>query len=75
VPYPPTPEEGESLVPQHGNGTLHMLRAGLKAWFVWDFTIERYPGMNAWVRFTDDAGLHWEVTTDMHLRKLDSRDW
>jgi WD40 repeat protein len=48
---------------------------GLKAWFAWDFTLEQYPGMNAWVRFTDDAGLHWELTTDLHLGKFDSRDW
>jgi hypothetical protein len=28
-----------------------------------------------WVRFTDDAGLHWEIDNDLHLKKLDSRDW
>jgi hypothetical protein len=27
------------------------------------------------VRFTDDAGLHWEVDPDLHLAKLDSRSW
>jgi hypothetical protein len=29
----------------------------------------------ATVRFTDDAGLHWEVEDDLHLEQLDSRDW
>ena len=27
------------------------------------------------VRFTDDAGLYWEVDPDLHLAKLDSRSW
>lgn len=27
------------------------------------------------VRFTDDAGLHWEVDPDLHLAKLKSRAW
>jgi hypothetical protein len=27
------------------------------------------------LRFTDDAGLHWQVDNDLHLEPLDSRDW
>jgi hypothetical protein len=28
------------------------------------------------VRFTDDAGLHWQIDPDLHLKKLnDRRDW
>jgi hypothetical protein len=27
------------------------------------------------VRFTDDASLYWEVGPDLHLAKLDSRNW
>jgi hypothetical protein len=27
------------------------------------------------VRFTDDAGLHWEIDPDLHLEKLAKRDW
>jgi hypothetical protein len=26
------------------------------------------------MRFTDDAGLHWQIDHDMHLEKLDNRD-
>jgi hypothetical protein len=27
------------------------------------------------VRFTDDAGIHWEIDADLHLAKLPSRNW
>lgn len=27
------------------------------------------------VRFTDDAGINWEIDADLHLAKLPSRDW
>lgn len=26
-------------------------------------------------RLTDDAGLDWQIDHDLHLAKLDSRDW
>jgi hypothetical protein len=26
-------------------------------------------------RFTDDAGMHWQIDPDLHLGKLNSRDW
>jgi hypothetical protein len=27
------------------------------------------------VRFTDDLGLYWAIRPDLHLEKLQSRDW
>jgi hypothetical protein len=27
------------------------------------------------LRFTDDAGLHWQADSDLHLEHLESRDW
>jgi hypothetical protein len=27
------------------------------------------------VRFTDDAGLYWEIDPDLHLKRLDARGW
>ncbi len=27
------------------------------------------------VRLTDDAGLHWQIDGDLHLQKLEARDW
>lgn len=59
---------------EHGT-TMPVLRAGHKAGFIWSFTAAKFPMFSIWVRFTDDAGLHWQITTDLHLEKLASRDW
>ncbi|HET6192244.1 MAG TPA: hypothetical protein VFE59_35200 [Trebonia sp.] len=37
----------------------------------WSFGLLRVVA----VRFTDDAGLHWETDRDQHLRRLAERDW
>lgn len=60
-------EKGENKAP--------LVRAGAEVGFVWSFTIREYPLGDYWVRFTDDAGLHWEITSDLHLEKLKRRDW
>jgi hypothetical protein len=65
----------ETFVLEAHASTKPVLRAGTKAWFAWSFTAADYPSLLSWVRFTDDAGLHWEVTTDLHLEKLSKRDW
>jgi hypothetical protein len=54
---------------------MPVLRAGRQAGFVWALTAEQYPQVIPWLRFTDDAGLHWEIGVDLHLEKLASRDW
>jgi hypothetical protein len=46
-----------------------------KAGLVSGFTASQYPRAITWVRFTDGAGLHWEIDTGLQLRKLDYRDW
>jgi hypothetical protein len=33
------------------------------------------PDAKIKVRFTDDAGLHWEIDHDLHLEKLAERTW
>jgi hypothetical protein len=44
--------------------------------FVFEFpiTFEGYPNALVKVRFTDDAGLDWEIDDNLHLTKLDPRD-
>jgi hypothetical protein len=67
--------QAETFVFGERTGTIPVLRAGQKAAFVWGFTVALYPRFVLWLRFADDAGLHWEITTDLHLEKLAKRDW
>jgi len=53
---------------------VHILRAGGKAGFAFPFAVAEYPQPQYWVRFTDDAGLHWQIDPDLHLEKLANRD-
>jgi hypothetical protein len=40
------------------------------------FTAKRAdcPGARVTARFTDAAGLHWQIGPDLHLEQLDNRD-
>jgi hypothetical protein len=67
--------QDEAFEVQERGDTMPVLRAGHKAGFVWDVPNVLYPRIIPWARFTDDAGLHWEITADLHLKKLDRRDW
>ena len=48
-----------------------------KAWsgFLARFDLEAHPETRLATRFTDDAGLHWQIDQDLHLERLDNRDW
>jgi hypothetical protein len=52
-----------------------VLKAGDHVAFVWGLATAQWPRLVPLVRFTDDAGLHWEIDRDLHLQKLNSRDW
>lgn len=52
---------------------IYLLRPGETAWLV--FPVDTPDGEAVQlVRFTDDAGVHWQVDGDLHLEPLDSRD-
>jgi hypothetical protein len=56
--------------------TVRVLRAGAKAGLAFPFVASDYPDARVTARFTDDAGLHWEIRPDLHLGKLTNRsDW
>jgi hypothetical protein len=65
----------ETFVFRSNAETMPVLRAGHTAGFVWAFTVDRYPEILPTVRFTDDAGLHWQINADLHLERLTERDW
>lgn len=67
--------QAQTFVPVERSSTMPVLRAGQTAAFVWGFTAAMYPRFISWVRFTDDAGLHWEIDQSLHLEKLAARDW
>jgi len=58
------------------NGCAPLIRVGGTMCFGFTCGRRDLPDAQAVARFTDDAGLHWEIGPDLHLRKLDSRgDW
>jgi hypothetical protein len=67
--------QAQAFVPVDRSGTMPVLRSGQSAGFVWSFSTAQYRRLIPWVRFTDDAGLHWEIDNSLHLEKLAERDW
>ncbi|HEY2307843.1 MAG TPA: hypothetical protein VGI05_18385 [Streptosporangiaceae bacterium] len=54
--------------------TFGVIRAQTSAGFAFPVTAEDHPGAQVEARFTDDAGLHWQIDNDLHLHKLPNRD-
>lgn len=53
---------------------VEVIRAGGTAGFTLPLPALSYSLAFYSVRFTDDAGLHWQIDPDMHLEKLPNRD-
>lgn len=61
---------------QTPGGRLDLLRRHATIYFGWGPSVDHVYGATYRIRFTDDAGLHWELTDDMHLRQISDRtDW
>jgi len=75
LPMPLSPPQlaQEWLTDQRKDTRVSLLRAGETAGFVFPDEISNHPGIMT-LRFTDEAGLHWQIDHDQHLQKLDSRD-
>ncbi len=54
--------------------TVSLIRPSFRYGFLLRFDLEKNPDARLAVRFTDDAGLHWQIDQDLHLRPLDNRD-
>jgi hypothetical protein len=53
-----------------------LMRPGTWLGFLVRFDLEAHPDVRLAVRFTDDAGLHWQIDQNLHLAQLDNRgDW
>jgi hypothetical protein len=51
-----------------------LVRVGENVGFAFPSEVDRGLDARVSVRFTDDAGLHWEVDHDLSLTRLDDRD-
>jgi hypothetical protein len=52
-----------------------LIRAGESFGFKTSIPAADHGAARMKIRFTDDAGMHWDVDPDLHLEKLDARDW
>ena len=53
---------------------VEFVRAGEAAAFIFEVDPSSYAEARMSARFTDDAGLHWQINHDLHLEPLDNRD-
>ena len=54
---------------------IPILRADVTGAFVFAADNEAHPKAQMTTRFTDDAGLYWQIDHDLHLERLPARDW
>jgi len=66
---------GRVLTDQANEPQVDLVRADATVEFIFPVEAEAHPKARITARFTDDAGLHWQIDPDLHLEKLNSRDW
>ena len=54
---------------------IPLLRADVAGAFIFAADTKEHPKPRMTLRFTDDAGLHWQINHDLHLEQLPGRDW
>ncbi len=54
---------------------IPLLRADVAGAFAFAAETAAHPKARMTTRFTDDAGLHWQINHDLHLEQLPGRDW
>jgi hypothetical protein len=67
---------GPVLVDVTETPRVEFVRAGEAGAFIFEIDPSNNPEARMTARFTDDAGLHWEINHDLHLEPLTDRsDW
>ena len=69
------PIGGPRIDAAEANDRVSVVRAGSRFGYQVRFGPEDQRTRRGVARFDDDAGSHWELDVDMHLVRLDSRDW
>jgi hypothetical protein len=68
--------EQHPLVDPVPRSSAMRIRPGERHGFVFEIAAQRVIDLvEAAARFTDDAGLHWQIDRDQHLKRLPDRDW
>jgi hypothetical protein len=57
------------------NSRIPLARVGTMYGFLFSVNRQANPDFAFVLRFTDDADLEWQIDNDLHLQKLDHRDW
>lgn len=69
----PEPGQLSRLTDQAEDDKIRLLRKHQACAFV--FPVDTNSQAILTLRFTDDAGLHWQVDDDLHLEQLFTRIW
>ena len=76
MPSPFPGQEGKHFFSEDADGSrVSLIRADQAYGFVFPFDIHDHRMARISARFTDDAGLRWQIDHDLHLEKLEQRDW
>lgn len=70
--YPAQPHD--VFVDESDDSKVSLVPASARAVFIFIYDVPGHPDARITARFTDDAGLHWQIDHDLHLEKLDNRD-
>jgi hypothetical protein len=67
---------GPRMVGAVPGSVMTVIRAGSSYGYIFSFEMIKHLDASLAARFTDDAGVHWQLDQDMHLVRLDDRtDW
>jgi hypothetical protein len=70
------PGEQPDLIQPIPLSSAQVIRTGETYGFAFEINSHRVPiGGHGEARFTDDAGLHWQLDDDLHLEEVPNRDW
>ena len=77
--FPPSPlappnAPTRALIDAPERPDIPLILAGETGAFLFPVGVRLNRDARTAVRFTDDAGLHWQIDHDLHLEKLDNRD-
>jgi hypothetical protein len=70
------PGEPPRLIDELPRSSARVIRAGQTYGFAFELNSHRITiGGLGEAQFTDDAGLHWQLDENLHLKQLPKRDW